>query len=66
MDYIEQRMHLNTLLDIMIMMLLDHVRRLPQMTGYATKLHENVKMSFRVNNKKLLKNYNKIWEKIKN
>ena len=32
------------------------------MTGYAKKFNENVTMSFRVNNKQLLKNYNKIWE----
>ena len=57
-----QRMHLNTLLDIMIMMLLDHyVLRLPQMTGYAKK---NATMSFKANNKQLLRNYNKIWEKV--
>ena len=34
--------------------------RFPQMTGYARKFDENVTMSFRVNNKQLLKNYNKI------
>ena len=34
--------------------------RLPQMTGYARKFDENAAMSFRVNNKQLLKNYNKI------
>ena len=34
------------------------------MTGYAKKLNENATMSFRVNNKQLLKNYNKIWEKV--
>ena len=39
--------------------------RLPQMTGYARKFNENVTMSFRVNNKQLLKNYYEIWEKIK-
>ena len=33
------------------------------MTGYARKFNENTTMSFRVNNKQLLKNYNKIWEK---
>ena len=38
--------------------------RLPQMTGYAKKFNENATMSFRVNNKQLLKNYNKTWEKI--
>ena len=30
--------------------------RLPQMTGYAKKVDENITMSFRVNNKQLLKN----------
>ena len=34
------------------------------MTGYAKNLNENATMSFRVNNKQLLKNYNKIWEKV--
>ena len=37
--------------------------RLPQMTGYARKFDENATLSFRVNNKQLLKNYDKIWEK---
>ena len=41
------------------------------MTGYARKFDENITMSFRANNnnnnnnnKQLLKNLNKIWEKI--
>ena len=34
------------------------------MTGYARKLDENATMSFRANDKQLLKNYNEIWEKI--
>ena len=34
------------------------------MTGYARKFNENVTMSFRLINKQLLKNYNKIWEKV--
>ena len=38
--------------------------RLLQMTGYAKKFNENATMSFRANNKQLLKNYNKIWEKV--
>ena len=38
--------------------------KLPQMTGYARKFNENKTMSFRVNNKQLLKNYNKIWKTI--
>ena len=40
------------------------VIRLPQMIGCARKFDKNVTMSFRVNNKQLLKNYNKIWEKV--
>ena len=39
--------------------------KLPQMTGYARKFNENKIMSFKVNNKQLLKNYNKIWKKLK-
>ena len=38
--------------------------RLPKMTGYTRKFDENATMSFRVNDKQFLKNYNKIWEKI--
>ena len=38
--------------------------RLPQMTGYARKFDENATMSFKANNKQLLKNYNKVWEKV--
>ena len=34
------------------------------MTGYAKKCNENARISFRVNNKQPLRNYNKIWEKI--
>ena len=38
--------------------------RLPQMNGYFKEFNENATMSFRVNNKQLLKHYNKIWERI--
>ena len=38
--------------------------KLPQMIGYTRKFDKNVTMSFRVNYKQLLKNCNKIWEKI--
>ena len=38
--------------------------RLSQMTGYARKFDKNVTMSFRANNKQVLKNYNKIWVKV--
>ena len=34
------------------------------MTDYARKFDENAIMSLRVNNKQLLKNYKKIWEKV--
>ena len=34
------------------------------MTGYFRKCNENSTMSFRVKDKQLLKNYNKIWEKV--
>ena len=34
------------------------------MTGYAKKFNKSGTMSLRVNNKQLLKNYNKIWEKV--
>ena len=38
--------------------------RLPQTTGYARKFDENATMSFKVNDKQLLKNYNKIWKRV--
>ena len=38
--------------------------KLPQMSGYAKKFDEDATMSFRGKNKQLLKNYNKIWEKV--
>ena len=38
--------------------------RLLQRTGYAKKVNENATISFRANNKHLLKHYNKVWEKV--
>ena len=38
--------------------------KLSQKTGYVRKFNENLTMSFRVNDKRLLKNYNKILEKV--
>ena len=38
--------------------------RLPQMTGYSRKFNKNATMSFKVNDKQLLKSYNKMWEKV--
>ena len=40
--------------------------KLPQMIGYVKCFDSNKAMSFRVNDDKLLKKYNKIWEKISN
>ena len=37
--------------------------RLPKMSGYARKFDENATMSFKANNKQILKDYNNIWEK---
>ena len=33
------------------------------MTSYVTKFDKDTRMSLRVNDKQLLKNYNQIWEK---
>ena len=38
--------------------------KLPQIIGYAKNFDSNKKMSFKVGDNKLLKKYNKIWEKI--
>ena len=38
--------------------------KLPRTTGYARRFDENATMYFKANNKQLLKNYNKIWEKV--
>ena len=39
---------------------------LPQMIGYVKQFNTNKTMSFKVSDNKLLKKYNKIWEKISN
>ena len=40
--------------------------KLPQMVGYVKHFDSNKTMSFKVGDNKLLKKYNKIWEKISN
>ena len=40
--------------------------RLPQMIGYVKYFDSNKTMSFNVNDSKLLKKYNKIWERVSN
>ena len=40
--------------------------KLPQMIGYVRNFDSNKTMSFKVGDNKLLKKYNKIWEKISN
>ena len=59
-----QRIHLNTLGYDDNGVIRSLCVRLPQMTGSARKSDENATISFRVNNKQLLKNYNKIREKV--
>ena len=61
-NHMVQRIHLNTLLDTMIMMLL--CIKLPQMTGYAKKFEFNLTMSSMINNKELLKKYDQIQKRI--
>ena len=39
---------------------------IPQMIGYVKHFDSNKAMSFKVNDNKLFKKYNKIWEKISN
>ena len=41
-------------------------RIIPQMIGYVKHFDSNKTMSFKVSDSKLLKKYNKIWEKISN
>ena len=38
--------------------------KLNQLNGYAKYFDTNMTTSFKVGNNKLLKNYNKIWEKV--
>ena len=35
-----------------------------RLTGYARRFDENATMSFKANNKQILKNYNKIWKNV--
>ena len=35
------------------------------MSGYVTTFESNTKMSFKINNKQLLKKYNQKWKKLK-
>ena len=52
-----QKIHLNTLLDIMIMASLEH-NGLSQMTDYGGKCEGNTTMCFNIRDKQLLKKYN--------
>ena len=38
--------------------------KLPQMIGYVRKFEGNTTMSFKISDKKLLKKFNQIWERI--
>ena len=66
--------HLNILLGIMIMVIKPLYLELSQLTGYINKFNEHknkknkntITMSLKVKDKKLFKNYHKIWKKLKN
>ena len=59
-----QNIPLNTSLDDDVIRLL-HIK-LPHMIGYVKHFDSNKTMSFKVGDNKLLKKYNKVWEKISN
>ena len=59
-----KRMQKNTLLDI-VMMSLDHYALLPQIIGYVKCFDDNKTTSFVADDKELLKEYTKVWEKIR-
>ena len=63
-NHVLQRTHLNTLSDIMIMLFQTIMFKASTNDWLCQKFDENATMSFRANNKQLLKNYNKIWEKV--
>ena len=62
--HMAQRIYLNTLLDTMKMVLLDHFVQDFHKWLAMPKFDENATMYFRANNKQPLKIYNKIWEKV--
>ena len=39
--------------------------KLTQMTGYVKKFDDNIIMSLKINDKKILKKYNQTWKKLK-
>ena len=39
-------------------------KKLPQMIDYVRKFEGNIIMSFKINNKQLLKKYNQIWKRV--
>ena len=65
-----QKIHLNTSLYKDVYKDDDAIRplciKLPQMIGYVKNFNDNKTISFRVDDNKLLKKYDKIWEIISN
>ena len=57
-----QKIHLNTLLDTIIMKMMPLCIKLPQMIGYVKKFEGNITMSFKITDSKLLKKCNQIWK----
>ena len=58
-----KKAHLNTLLDIRMMMSLAIMYKASLMIGYVKCFDSNKTMSFKVNDKNHFKKYNKIWKK---
>ena len=57
-----QKIHPNTLLDTMIMMLLDrYAWGFHKWLAMLENFEGNTTMSFKISNKQLLKKYNQIW-----
>ena len=65
-NHTTQITRLNTLSDINDNVIRPLCLRLPQMTGYARKFDKNATMSFRFNNKQLLKIIIKYGKNLKN
>ena len=61
-----QKIHLNTSLDIYDDVIRPLCIKLPQMIGCVKNFVSNKTMFFKVSDNKVLKKYNKIWERINN
>ena len=62
-NHLVQEIHLNTLLDTMIIRPL--CIKLPQMIGYVKTLEGNTTIFFKISDKQLSKKYHQTWKKVK-